>query len=52
MSNNESEILIENFAKVLEDIEIDDKDIQQSINDIKILSNDLKNKEINLESNK
>ena len=52
MSNNESEILIENFAKVLEDIEIDDKDMQQSINDIKILSNELKNKEINLESNK
>lgn len=36
------EILIENMAKILNDIEIDDFDLNQSINDIKEASNKIK----------
>lgn len=38
---NSSETLIKNIAKILEDIEIDDIDVQQSITDIKNISNQL-----------
>ena len=40
------EKLIKNMAQILEDIEIDDTDLQQSIINIKNMANELENKEV------
>lgn len=49
MNNNldNSKTLIKNIAKILENIEVDDVCIQQSIEDIKDASNQLKKTEAN-----
>lgn len=49
MNNNldNSKTLIKNIAKILENIEVDDVCIQQSIDDIKDASNQLKKTETN-----
>ena len=46
---NDSENLVKNIAKVLENIEIDDIYVQQSIDDIKNISNQLKKNETSCE---
>lgn len=49
MNNNldNSKTLIKNIAKILENIEVDDACIQQSIDDIKDASNQIKKTETN-----
>lgn len=40
-NSNKSKTLVNNIAKILENIEIDDTDVQQTITDIKNTSNQL-----------
>jgi len=44
---NNSEKLVKNIAEIIENVEIDDADVQQSIAEIKTLSNQSINHEIN-----